>query len=219
MNKPKIKIVIVDDHRIFRKGLKTLLKQMDFVEVVGVASDGMGLLEMLKIKDVDIVLMDIKMPGMNGVEATEKALEIKPDLKVVALSMFEEVEYVSSIIDVGAKGYLLKNVEEEELEKALLLISKGKTYYSNELSSLIIGELLGSENIKKEKTENVKLTNRETDVIKLICKGLTNQQIAEELELSQRTIDSHRTNLLAKIGVHNTVGLVKYAVKNKMVEF
>ncbi len=216
----KIKVIIVDDHQIFRKGLSLLLGEIKFVELIGSVDDGESFLELIEEKKPDIVLMDVKMPGIGGVVATQKALSKYPEIKIVALSMFDESDYVKSILDAGACGYLLKNIKKDELENALQMIAQGKFYYSNELSSLIINKMLkGGGTSNKQLKEKANLTKREIDVLKLICQGLTNQQIAEKLFISQRTVDGHRANLLSKTNASNTVGLVKYAVKNKIVKF
>ncbi|MEI7595481.1 MAG: response regulator transcription factor [Bacteroidota bacterium] len=215
----KIKVIVVDDHSIFRKGLIMLLEAVDYVEVVGEAADGKEFLEIIKVLDADVVLMDVKMPEMNGIDATKAVLEFKPNLNILALSMFDQEEYVKSMLEVGAKGFLLKNIQGDELEKAITIVNAGGMYYSSELSAMFINNFLGNSKEKKDKaSEDIKLTKREVDVLKLVCKEMTNQQIADTLFISERTVHGHRANLLDKIGVTNTVGLVKYAIRKGLID-
>lgn len=212
----KHKIVVVDDHPVIRNGMKLMLNSMGHSEVVGEASNGQEFLKLLETKEVDIALMDIKMPVMNGLDATKIATERFPNLKVIALSMFEEEEYVVKMIEAGAKGYLLKNVDKDELDIAIRVVSSGNNYYCNDLSPVITNKFLGKSKNKDEKV--VELTKREVDVLKLICHGFSNQEISEKLFLSQRTVESHRANLIEKTGSKNSIHLVLYAIKNKLID-
>lgn len=156
------------------------------------------------------------MPEMDGIETTKKLVEMCPDIKIVALSMFGEEEYLQSMLDAGAKGFLLKNINPDELEKCIKQVMKGNNYFSDELLTVLTKMFVSGGN-KKDNKPDVKLTKREKEVLELICKGYTNSEIAEKLFLSQRTIDGHRANLLSKVGAKNTVSLVTYAIKNKLV--
>jgi DNA-binding NarL/FixJ family response regulator len=206
---PKHKITIVDDHNLFRNGLKFIMEDMDDVEVIAEASNGQEFLEILDVIDTDLVLMDISMPVMNGVEATRTALEKKPDLNILVLTMFGEDAYYNTMIELGVKGFLLKDAENQELKDGIRTILKGGTYFSQEL-------LL---NLIKHRSENdsVILTRREQEVLALICKGYSNSQISEELHISQRTVERHRSNLLLKTESNNSISLVVYAIKNNLV--
>lgn len=211
----KLRIIIVDDHEFFRSGLKLVISRLKYAKVVAEASNGKEFLEILKEKEADIVLMDIEMPIMNGIEATEKALDEFPDLKVVALTMFNDEEYVDKMIDVGAKGFLLKNISKEILDQALQSIAAGNTYYSPELWEHF------SKKISQEKKAGEieqQFTKREMEVLKLICDGLSNKEIADRLFISERTVVGHKSNLLAKTNTKSTIGLLSYAIKNKLVE-
>lgn len=208
------KIMIVDDHKMFRSGLRFLLNNVPKIEIVGEASNGKEFLEMAENTQIDIVLMDINMPEMNGIEATREALKRYPDMKVIVLSMHGEEEYYDQMLDAGVKGFLLKNSDADELISALEAVMAGKSYFSQEL----LVDILDQKRLQKLKIETVKLSQRELEVLKLICDGYSNAEIAEELFISQRTVDRHRSNLLSKTSCKNSTSLVMYAVKNKIVE-
>ena len=207
-------LALVDDHKMFRSGLRFLLNDIPEIKVVGEASNGLEFLDMAANKIVDIVLMDINMPNMNGLETTRKALKLYPKLKVIVLSMHDEEEYYEQMVDAGVKGFLLKNSGVEELTAALLAVINGGTYFSQEL---LVG-ILDKKKQKQFQTEVVKLTQRELEVLELICKGFCNNDIAEKLFISNRTVERHRSNLLSKTGCPNATSLVMYAVKNKIIE-
>lgn len=211
-----IKIIIVDDHKIFRKGLKTLLNDIDNFKVVGEASNGEEFLELMDTVNADIVLMDIKMPGIDGIEATYKAIKKKPDTKVIALTMFGEQEYCSQMTDVGVYGFLLKDAEPEVIKNAILEVMKGKNYFSQEV---IDGMKIFKKNEKtgKRRARKIGLSERELKILQYLCDGLQNEAIGEKLNISHRTVEGHRANLLDKTGVKNSVGLILYAIKNDLV--
>ena len=210
----KIKIMVVDDHQIFRNGLVMLLNQISHIEVVSEASNGFEFLEKIASINPDIVLMDIKMPIINGIEASRKAIELNPKLKILALSMFGEEEYFQNMLDAGVKGFLLKNIGMDELERAINLVFEGSSYYSNELLSILTKNFVAkTEDEDAELNKTNKLTKREVQVLDLICQGYTNIEIAKELFISQRTVDGHRTNLLTKTDSKNSINMVTQAIK------
>jgi len=215
MKKPDI--IIVDDHMIFRQGLKSLITMENIATVIGEASNGAAFIELLLTLKPDLVLMDIDMPYMNGMDATQKALEIMPDLKVIAFTMFSDEEYYYKMIELGVKGFILKSSGINELEKAIHDVMEGESYFSNELLRKIITNF-GHKNTNKI-IEKAGLTKREKEVLELICLGLTNEEMAQKLFISPTTVKSHRSNLLEKTRSKNTPGLILYAVKNKIVEF
>jgi len=206
------KLIIVDDHVIFRKGLFTILNEIDFVKVVGEASNGNEVLELLKKQQADIILMDIKMPVMDGIEATKKVTSKYPDIKVIALTMFEEISYFNKMIEAGASGFLLKKTTSEELEKAINLVLMDESYFSEEFMSSVNMHLK-----PKQKNPSVILTDREKEVLDLICKGYSNVEIANFLGVSSRTVDGFRAKLLEKTGAKNAPNLVMYAIKHGLV--
>lgn len=216
MAQKKSKIIVVDDHEIFRKGLIMTINRLKHAKVIAEAGNGEEFMELLeKHPDTEIVFMDIEMPGTNGVEITKRALKKYPDLKIVALSMFADDEYVQSMLDVGAKGFLIKNISREGLDKAIQLVAEGRNYFSDELWTFFTKKMTPE---KKKKDKSVKFTKRELEVLELICEGLTNEDIAKKLFISERTVIGHKSNLIAKTECKNTVQLVSYAIKQKLVE-
>ena len=210
----KIKIMVVDDHEIFRNGLIMIINKLKYAKVVAEANNGSDFLEKLTEAMPDIVFMDIEMPGMNGIEATRLAREKFPDLKIIALSMFGEDEYLQHMIDAGVCGFLLKNINRDGLDRAIRCVIEGKNYYSEELMAIFARKYVEQD----KKVENdADLTKRELEVLQLIAEGLTDQEIADKLFLSMRTVNWHRANLIAKTGSKNTVNLITYAIKNKLV--
>lgn len=209
-----VNIIIVDDHEIFRNGLKMVVGKLKYAQIIGEASNGHEFLELMKMKKADIVLMDIEMPLMNGIEATEKALEYDAEMKIIALTMFNEDDYIQSMMDVGVKGFLIKNISKEILDKAILTVHKGGNYYSEELFHFFSKQLIKDD--KKSKTD-LKLTKREKEILQLLSEGLSNKEIADLLFVSERTIVGHKSNLLSKTGCKSTISLLSYAIKNKLV--
>ncbi len=210
----KIKITLVDDHALFRNGLKILLDANPDFTVIGEAENGKVFIENLEKNIPDIVLMDISMPEMDGVEATQIAVEKFPDIKIIALSMFGEEDYYYKMINAGAKGFLLKNSEINEVVEAVNQVMSGNSYFSQELLYNVI------KNFKPHKEhviEEASLSKRELQVLEEICKGLSNQEIADILFISKRTVDKHRANLLSKTNSKNTANLIMYAIKNKLI--
>lgn len=212
--KNKIKIFLVDDHNLFREGLKFLLSKNDMISEIHEAENGRELLERVLDVKPDIILMDIEMPVMNGIEATRETLKIYPGSKVIALSMYGNENFYMEMIDAGAKGFLLKNSKFEDVRKAIADVNEGKNYFSPEILEAIVKNLNKKKHIKK----NTGLTERETEVLYNICKGLSNQEMAGILYISKRTVDKHRENILLKTQSKNTAGLVVYAIKNGIFE-
>lgn len=209
-----IKVIVVDDHPIFRKGLTQLLNSFSYIKVVGEASNGEEFIGLIYKVKPDIVFMDIKMPGMNGVEATRRALEIYPDMHIIALTMFQELSYYKLMLDAGAKAFLLKDVSIEEIERAIQYVDSGESYFSPDLFK----KLATSTVIDSKHHEDPELTNRESEILGLICTGLSTHDIAQTLHLSQRTVEGHRANILLKTNCKNAVELVLFAIKNKLVD-
>jgi DNA-binding NarL/FixJ family response regulator len=219
MDKKKYKIILVDDHKLFRDGLKFVIDQMNNLEVVAEASNGKEFLSLIDRYDADLVLMDISMPELNGIEATKQAIDRKPGLKILALSMFCDEEYYYQMIQAGVMGFVLKESGKSELEEAINSVLKGENYFSQKLLRDIIINLNNPlQKSKNPAEEKLVLTRRENEVLKLICEGLSNAQIADKLFISLRTVEGHKSNLISKSGVKNSISLVMYALKNKMVE-
>jgi DNA-binding NarL/FixJ family response regulator len=208
-----ITIIIADDHRMFRESLRKILTIENVAEVLAEASDGLELLRVLEDHKPDLILMDISMPNMDGIEATKKVLEKYPDLKILTLSGFNDEKYYFSMVDAGAKGFVLKNAGINELENAIVEVAKGGTWFSSELLQKIIIKL----NAKPKKSSVPELSEREMEVLQLICESLTNEEIAKRINLSYDTVKWHRANILSKTECSNTAGLVMYAIKNKLI--
>lgn len=210
----KYNIILVDDHALFLSGLKGLLRRYDHCNVIGEASGGREFLEMIRNTPCDVALMDIDMPDMDGMEATAKALEINPNLKVISLSMHGDEEFYHRMTEAGAKGFLLKSSEIDEVTAAIKIVGDGGTYFSQELLLSMV------DNIKSSHREHHEegLSEREKEILILICNGLSNHEIADQLFISKRTVDKHRANILEKTGCKNTANLVVYAIKHSLIE-
>lgn len=209
-----IKIIIVDDHEFFRNGLKMVVNRLKYASVIGEASNGKEFIELQREKPADMVLLDLQMPIMNGIDASEIAIEEFPDLKIVILTMFDDEEYIDKMMNIGVHGFLLKNITKELLDQALQSIASGNTYYSPELWSYF-GKKFSEQ--KKEEGPDLQFTKREKEVLQLICDGLNNREIAEELFISERTVVGHKSNLLSKTNCKSTISLLSFAIKNKLV--
>jgi DNA-binding NarL/FixJ family response regulator len=210
----KIRIVIADDHQLFRNGLKILLSAFAEFEVVGEASNGKEFLSLIKNISADEALMDINMPEMNGIEATKQAMKVCTNLNIIALSMYGEEEYYYKMVEAGAKGFLLKDSDISEVKEAILTVKKGSSYFSQELLHNVIQKIKRREHESK----SANLSKREIEILFKICEGLSNQEIAETLFISKRTVDKHRANLLGKTNSKNTASLILFAIKNKLIE-
>ncbi len=214
----KLSLYVVDDHKLFREGMKLLLSMQSFVKEVHEASNGREFLDNIEFVDCDLVLMDIDMPEMNGIEATREALLRRPELKVIALSMYGDEQYYNNMISAGVKGFVLKTAGIEQVIKAVKAVAAGENFFSEELMSRISEEMpMGEALDKREATNDSDLSDRELEILCYVCKGFSNQEIAEQLFISKRTVDKHRANLLSKTGCRNTAALVMYAIKNNII--
>jgi DNA-binding NarL/FixJ family response regulator len=206
----KISIYIVDDHSLFREGLKLLLSNLDYIDNIYEAENGQQFIDGLVKNHVEIAMLDIEMPVMNGIQAAQLAKEIAPGIKIIALSMYSDENYYLSMIEAGACGFLLKNSNFQEVEKAINDVYNDKSYISIEILNNILKQPLKT----SLGSFNEELTEREAEILLYICKGFTNNEIADQLGLSKRTVDKHRENLLMKTQSKNTANLVIYAIKN-----
>lgn len=209
------RIVLVDDHTLFRGGLRGLLDRYDGFRVVGEAGSGEELLERLSGWEADLVFMDIAMPGMGGAEATQRLLAQRPELRVITLSMFGDEHYYKRMVEAGARGFLLKDSPIDEVIRAIRTVQEGGTYFSHALLGSLTGRMCSAE---RDAGADEPLSVRETEILVCVCRGLSNQQIADELFISKRTVDKHRANILEKTGCKNTASLVVYAIRNGLVD-
>jgi DNA-binding NarL/FixJ family response regulator len=222
-----IKVILADDHRIIRKGLRSLLENEPTINVVGEAENGLQLIDLLESTPVDVVLMDIKMPEMDGFDATLHLHENFNSIKILALSMYESENYINRMMELGAQGYLLKNITKDELVHALQIIASGKSYISADITLNLLKKnnepaetLTQTDTVLGKANSNsglVELSKRELEVLKLITDGYTNAEIAEKLFTSKRTIDSHRQRIIEKTQAKNTAALVRYAISKGMI--
>jgi DNA-binding NarL/FixJ family response regulator len=213
-----IKIILVDDHRIFRDGLKSLLSEVDFIEVIGEASGGEKLLGMLKSLKPDLVILDISMKGLSGIEVSAQINTLYPDIKLMILSMHTSEEFVINAIKAGVNGYLSKDTSREELLDAIKIIYEGGECYSKLVSENFLKSYVKKYKSEQSLLENKVLTQREIEILKLAAVGLTNKEIADKLFISTKTVDCHKNNIVQKLKLKNTAEMVLYAVKNKIIE-
>jgi len=212
-----IKTIIVDNHKLFREGVRFALTQYQDIEILGEAANGAEYLSLLAQQVPDIVLMDIDMPVMNGFEATQKSLALFPDLKIISLSMYGDQGHYMKMIELGVKGFILKDSGASQLHQAIIDVYHGANYFSQELLMNIILKKNNSpqgEQLRKQ----LDISDRELDVLRLLCKAFPNKQIADELFISAKTVEGHKAKLMDKTNTANSLALVLYAIKNRLVE-
>lgn len=207
------RIVLVDDHTLFRNGLRGLLERQEGYRVVGEAASGEEFLAQLDALEADVVFMDFSMPGLDGAQTTERALARCPGLRIITLSMFGEESYYSRMVEAGARGFLLKDSDIGDVLEAVETVMEGGSYFSPQLLSSLTGRMRSREDAVDDQ-----LSSREREILVAVCRGLSNQEIADELFISKRTVDKHRANILEKTGCKNTASLVVYAIRNGIVE-
>ncbi|MFD2520512.1 response regulator [Emticicia soli] len=213
-----IRIAVVDDHSLFRKGLISILQQVSDFEVVMEATNGQEFIDKLPSTQVDVVLMDIQMPQLDGTKATEIVRQKFPEVKVIILSMHDEDKYILHLMEIGANGYLLKDNDPEEVEKAIRKVIETDIYFSDFVSKVMMRKITRkTQQDKKIFNYKTDLSDREIEVLKLICEGLTTAEIGDILALSPRTVEGHRLRMIEKLGVKNTAGLVAFAIKNQLI--
>ncbi|MBL4715655.1 MAG: response regulator transcription factor [Bacteroidia bacterium] len=214
-----IKVIIVDDHQIIIDGLKSLLSGHENIQVIGTAGNGIEALKELAEKKCHVMIMDVKMPEMNGIEATAAIKKKYPDVNILALTTYGEKKLIQEIIKAGATGYILKNTGKQELDAAILAVANGQKYYSSEVAMKLLDADQGSKvTVYKGDFEDAEvLTQREIDVLRLIANEHTTAEIGEKLFISVNTVETHRKHLIQKLNVKNVAGLVKYAIQSGYV--
>jgi DNA-binding NarL/FixJ family response regulator len=215
--KNSIRLIIADDHEIFRDGLALMLSKQEAVTLVGQASDGHELLQLVDEKKPDMVLTDIKMPRLDGISGAKILLQRYPQLKIIALSMFEEEALIVEMLEAGAKGYLLKNADKKEILEAIMTVNEGNIFYCKHTTAHLASLIVKSKFDSRLKGHSNLFTDREKDIIRLICRQHTAQEIGDLLFLSKRTVEGYRTRILEKMDVKNTAGVVIYALKHNII--
>lgn len=212
------KIIIVDDHQIFREGLKLVLSTIEGVSVVGEAADGREFLKIIRKKPADIIFMDLSMPDIDGMQATEEALKINPKLKIIAISSYDEIDMVNQSLYAGVEGYLLKNADYKEIEQAIINVSEGKTFFSKKILDNITRNSIRKQKERLNKIDLPTLTKRENEILTLICEGDDTFCISAKLFISERTVEKHKQNLMNKTNTHSTAKLIIFALKNNFIK-
>ena len=216
----KIRIVLVDDHQIVRDGIRALLTDASDIEITGEASNYRELQEIMQTAIPDVVIMDISLPDINGIEITRQLGESHPTVRVLILSMHTGEDFIFNAIKSGAKGYLPKNTTRRELIEAIHTVHANQVYFSGQISNIILKSYVHkakSADLQKQETEDM-LTSREIEILKLFAGGLSNQEIADKLFISIRTVESHKNHIMQKLELKSTVDLIKFAIRNKIVE-
>jgi len=213
-----IRYAIADDHKLFRRGVIAALEDMPVLKLVLEAENGRDLLNNLNKAKPDIILLDLKMPEMDGIETTIEIRKQNNDVKIIIITMLDDEKYVIHLMEIGANGYLLKNAEPDEIKMAIAAAYENGYYFNDFVNKALLKRVVHKNQLKPVFNKNIELTSREIEVLKLICQEQTANEISKLIFLSPRTVEGIRTKLLEKIGVKNTAGLVMYAVKNRIVE-
>nr|WP_321409709.1 response regulator transcription factor [uncultured Carboxylicivirga sp.] len=213
-----IRIVLVEDLDLIREGIRVLVSQIDDFEIVAEYSNGKELVDNIKHLQVDIIVTDIDMPVMDGITATRKVLAMRSDLKVIALSLYNESQYYHDLVAAGAKGFILKQASIQELEEGIREVYKGGSYFSQELLQNVIKNMKYQDSALKSTDDSENITEKEAEMLKYICEGLTNQELADKLFVSVKTIESNKARLMRKTNSRNNAALILWAIKNKIVK-
>lgn len=216
-SKDKIKILICDDHNLVREGIVALLKQIDDIEVVGEASNGIEAIQKIKQKLPDVVLMDLSMPKLDGLKTTVEIRKKYPEIKIIILTQYENEEYIVQMLKAGANGYVLKNSIADDLIRGIREVMKGEKFFSSSITKIILEEYVKKVQGLRQENITPELTNRELEVLKLIAEGYSNQETADKLFISVRTVEFHRANIMHKLKIKDLPGLVKYAIQKGII--
>ena len=206
---PTIKVLLVDDHPMVRDGIMSCLAFYDDVEVIGTANNGREAITHLSSLTPDVIMMDISMPDLNGIDATEQILEISPHSKILIFSMHDNAEYITNAVQAGASGYILKNTDAEEVYLAITQVAQGRRYFGENIAQILLS--------KPIPPEAARLTTREQTVLSYLAQGLSSKQIAEQTHISVRTVDAHRRNIKAKLQLDTVAEMIRYAVEHGLV--
>jgi len=212
----KIKVLLADDHKIFRDGLRTLIEKEAGMEVVAEAENGRKTIKLTEKLAPNVIIMDVSMPDMNGIEATRRIMAGRPDVKVIALSMHSDQRFVLDMLEAGASGYLLKDCAFDELAVAIRQVTAGNTYLSPKIADVVVKGYL-SKTPDSGLTKSVLLTSREREILQLIAEGSTSREIAEHVYLSIKTVETHRRNIMQKLNMRSIADLTRYAIREGLV--
>lgn len=213
------RILIADDHQIFREGLKSLLDKNSGLRVAGEAKNGFEAVKLTQELQPDLVIMDISMPDLNGIDASRKILHEFPDCKIIALSMHADKRYVTELLKVGVKGYVLKDSAFEELHLAIRNVLKNQTYLSPAITEIVVREFIGQKNEPVEKSVFMVLTAREREILQLLAEGKATKEIAAKLAICAKTVETHRKQIMDKLQIHSVAELTKYAIREGLTSF
>jgi two-component system response regulator NreC len=214
----KIRLLLVDDHEIVRAGLRMLFLAEPDMEIVGEAGSGTDAIRAVAELHPDVVLMDVAMPGMNGIEATRRIKSAHPEMAILALTMYEEEQYFFEMLNAGASGYIPKRAAPDDLVSAIRVVSQGNVFLYASLARFLLHEVLPAHDAKADASESEELTPREREVLTHIAEGKTNREIADVLVISPKTVDRHRENIMQKLNLHSRVDLVKYAISRGLIQ-
>lgn len=212
----KIKIILVDDHQMFRDGVKSILHDEQNIELVGEVGNGLDLFRLLETVQPDLIVTDISMPDLSGIEVAKYVSENFPGIKILILSMHVREDFIIKAIEAGADGYLPKDASMNELLEAIYTISRGESYFNRKISDAILKSFISHSRPQRETEKRESLTRRELEIIRNVVDGQTNREIADTLCISIRTVDSHKNNIMHKLNLKSSVELVKYAIKNNL---
>jgi two-component system response regulator NreC len=215
----KIRVLIADDHGVVRRGLKLQLEQHDDFEVVGEASDGREAITMIDKLAPDIIIMDIAMPNLNGIQATAQIVKKNPNVGIIVLSMHSDETYLARTLAAGAKGYLLKDNAEVDLERAVRVVAQGKPYFSPAIANTLLEDYMRQMQQRGLQDSYDLLTEREKEILQLLAEGKTNKDVAQLLNLSPNTVETHRTRMMQKLDLHSTAEIVLYAVRKQIISY
>lgn len=218
MSAGKIKVVIVDDHPLMREGLRKILEMNETIEVVDEAGDGQGAINIARRLKPDVILMDINMPGTNGIEATRVIKRELPGVGIIALTIHEEEEYVLELVRAGVSGYVLKDINPAKLIETIKTVAQGHSIIDPSITSKIFGEISRLGKYRRSREDWETLTDREMDVLKLMAQGCSNKEIANNLSISEKTVKNHITNIFRKLEVDDRTQAVLFAIKHRLVE-
>ncbi|MBL7897265.1 MAG: response regulator transcription factor [Crocinitomicaceae bacterium] len=215
---PQKRVLLVDDHQLIIDGLRGFIETNPAYKVVGEANNGVDAIRLASVLNPDVILMDIEMPEMSGIQACEEIKRLKPEIKIIIVSMHHEKQLIRKLIDQGADGYLLKNSQQQEVMDAIVKALNNEPYFSDEVSQ-VLSEKNASKTgmVHSEISLLSQLTEREVEILKLVAQGMTNKEVGDALDISHRTVDTHRTNLMKKLDVTNVAGLIRIAFKNGLI--